>query len=73
MFYGICCPKSWQLKTELPNLGDLNRWAVQARYPEAAQEATNADASTAIKNARAVWTSVSTELTQHGFLMEKAL
>ena len=66
-------PERWHLKTSLPNLGDLNRWAIQARYPETAQEATETDASTAVEHARAVWTSVSTELTQHGFLAEKAL
>ena len=66
-------PESWQLKTTLPNLGALNRWAVEARYPEDGQEATETDASTAVEHARAVWTSVSTELAEHGFLMEKAL
>ena len=30
-------PESWQLKTALPDLGDLNKWAVQARYPEGDQ------------------------------------
>ena len=66
-------PENWQLKTELPNLGNLNKWAVQARYPEAAQEATEADASEAVEQARAVWTSVSTELTQHGYHVEETL
>ena len=65
-------PESWQLKTALPNLGALNRWAVEARYPEDGQEATETDASTAVEHARAVWTSVSTELAEHGFLVEKA-
>ena len=64
-------PESWQLKTALPNLGDLNKWAVAARYPEAGQEPTKAEASEAVKQARAVWTAASTELTQHGFLVEK--
>ena len=66
-------PESWQLKTALPNLGDLNRWAVGARYPDELQEATETDASTAVEQARAVWTDASTELTQHGFLVEKTL
>ena len=66
-------PERWHLKTALPNLGDLNRWAVQARYPEEGQEATETDASTAVDHARAVWTSVSTELAQHGFLAERTL
>ena len=64
-------PESWQLKTALPNLGDLNRWAVGARYPDEVPEATKTDASEAVEQARAVWTAASTELTQHGFLMEK--
>ena len=66
-------PERWQLKTTLPNLKSLNRWAVQARYPADGQEATNTDASTAIEHARAVWTSVSTELSQHGYRGEKDL
>ena len=66
-------PERWQLKIALPNLGFLNRWAIQARYPEDGQEATGTDASTAVEHARAVWTSVSTELAQHGFLMERTL
>ena len=66
-------PESWSLKTALPNLGDLNRWAVGARYPDDVQEATETNASTAVEQARAVWTAASTELTQHGFLVEKTL
>ena len=66
-------PEDWQLKTALPNFRDLNRWAVQARYPDAVQEAMETDASTAVEHARVVWTSVSTELAQHGFLVETAL
>lgn len=66
-------PDSWHLKTVLPNLGDINKWAVIARYPDSGQEPTKADASEAVKQARAVWTAASTELAQHGFLMEKTL
>ena len=66
-------PESWHLKTAHPNLGDLNRWVVEARYPEDVREATEADTSTAVEQARAVWTSVSTELTQHGLPIERAL
>ena len=62
-------PENWQLKTALPNLGDLNRWAIEARYPEEGQEPAQTDASTAVEHARSVWTSVSTELTQHGYLI----
>ena len=47
-------PERWQLKNALPNLGALNRWAVQARYPEDGQGATETDASTAVEHARSV-------------------
>ncbi len=66
-------PDSWQLKTTPSNLADLNRWAVEARYPENMQEATEADASEAVKQAQSVWTSVSTALTEHGFHIEQDL
>ena len=66
-------PESWPLKTALPNLGDLNRWAVGARYPDDVQEPSKADAFETVKQARAVWTAASTELTQNGFLVEKTL
>ena len=64
-------PEGWQLKTAPPNLGDLNRWAVEARYPEHTREATTADASKAVEQARAVWTSISTALAQHGYQAEQ--
>lgn len=64
-------PESWHLKTALPNLGDLNRWAVGARYPDNVQEVTETDASRTVEQARVVWTSVSIEFAQHGFLVEK--
>ena len=65
-------PENWKpLKTALPNLDNLNRWAVQARYPETAQEPTETDASAAVEQARAVWTSVSTTLAEHGYHPEQ--
>ncbi len=64
-------PESWHLKTAMPNLEDLNRWAIAARYPDDPQEATEADASVAVEQARAVWAAASTELTQHGFHGER--
>ena len=66
-------PESWQLKTALPNLKDLNKWAVEARYPEKMREATKAEASTAVEQARAVWTSVSNALAEHGYHPEQNL
>ncbi len=66
-------PESWQLKTALPNLKDLNRWAVEARYPEKMREATDKDASEAVEQARSIWTSVSTALAEHGYHPEQNL
>lgn len=60
-------PESWQLKTAHPDLSNLTRWVVEAQYPEDRQGATETDASEAIEQARAIWTSISTELAQHGY------
>ena len=60
-------PESWQLKTASPDLSNLTRWAVEARYPENMQEATEADASKAVEQACAVWTSVSAALIEQGY------
>ena len=64
-------PGSWPLKTTHPDLSNLTRWAIEARYPEDIQGATKAEATEAVEQARAIWTSISTELTQHGFYVEK--
>ena len=64
-------PDSWQLKTVLPNLDDLNRWAVEARYPEKMKEATKGEATKAVEQAHAVWTSVSTALAERGYRVEQ--
>ena len=66
-------PESWHLKTAHPDLSNLTRWAAEARYPEDMPETTNADASKAVEQARAVWTSVSTQLAQHGYSVEEDL
>ena len=55
-------PGSWQLKAGPPDLASLSEWAVEARYPGEWQEATETEAYTAVGQARAVWTSISTEI-----------
>ena len=60
-------PDSWQLKTTHSDLASLTGWAVEALYPSEMPEATDADASEAIAQARAVCTSVSTGLSEHGY------
>ena len=64
-------PESWQLKAMHPDLAPLTRWAVDARYPGEMPEATNVDASEAVEQARAVWTSVSAALSEHGYHVGK--
>lgn len=66
-------PDSWQLKTSLPNLQNLNKWAVEARYPEKMREVTKAAATEAVEQAQSVWTSVSTALAEHGYQAEQNL
>ena len=65
-------PHSWQLKTVASDVVDLIGGVGDVRYPSDTPEPTKADASEAVEHARAVWTSVSTELAQHGFLIENA-
>ena len=60
-------PEGWQLKAAHPDLSDLTRWAVEARYPEDIQGVTKAEATEAVKQARSIWTSVSTALAEHGY------
>ena len=64
-------PESWQLEAEHPGLASLTGWAAEARYPSDMPEATNADASEAVEQARAVWTSISTALAEHGYQAEQ--
>lgn len=47
--------------------------ATEARYPSDMPEITDADASKAVEQARAIWTSVSTALSEHGYSVEKDL
>lgn len=66
-------PDSWQFKTVQSDLINLTGRMVDVRYPGDTPEPTKVDASEAVEHARAVWTSVSAELAQHGFLMERTL
>jgi len=66
-------PESWQLKAAHSDLASLTEWAAEARYPSDMPEATNADASKAFEQARAIWTSVSTTLAEHGYQAEQNL
>ena len=66
-------PDSWQLKTVQLGIVDLTGRIGDVRYPGDTSEPTKANASEAVKQARAIWTVASTELTQHGFLVENTL
>ena len=60
-------PNSWHFKTEHPNLAKLTDWVADVRYPGKVPEPTKAEAITAVKQARVVWTDASAELAQQGF------
>lgn len=60
-------PADWGLKKQHPDLAALTEWAVEARYPGHWPEATEADATAAVQQARAVWMSVCADLAYHGF------
>jgi len=65
-------PDGWQLKDTHSDLADLTEWATEARYPGDWEEPTDEEAVGAVDQARAVWTSVTTELAKHGFSTTKA-
>ena len=65
-------PRGWRLRQEHPALGDLTRWAVAGRYPSRRAGPTEADAESAVRQARAVVESVERDLRQHGFEAEQA-
>lgn len=66
-------PESWQLKVAYPDLSDLIRWAVKARYPEDMQGTTKEEVAEAVRQARSIWTSVSNALAEHGYHAEQDL
>ena len=61
-------PDGWQFKTVQLGIVDLTGRIGDVRYPGDTPEPTKVDASEAVEHARAVWTSVSAELAQHGIL-----
>jgi HEPN domain-containing protein len=65
-------PDGWQLKLEHPDLAGLSEWSVEARYPGDWPDAVQADAHSAVKQARLVWDSVCSDLASHGFDVEEA-
>ena len=66
-------PHGWQFKTVQSDLSDLIGCVADVRYPGNTPEPTNAEASKAVEQARAVWTSVSTALAEHGYHAEQNL
>ena len=60
-------PDGWQLKDAHPDLVRLTEWTVEARYPGDWAEPTDEEAKIAVKQARTVCTSVTTELSERGF------
>ena len=64
-------PQSWQFKTVQSDLSNLTGCVADVRYPGNTPEPTKIDASIAVEQARSVWTSVSTALTEHGFHVDK--
>ncbi len=66
-------PCSWQFKKVQSDLTDLTGCVADVRYPGNTPEPTKADASIAVEQARAIWTSVSTALAEHGYHIEKDL
>ena len=66
-------PHSWQFKKVQSDPANLTGYVADVRYPRNTPEPTKAEASTAVEQARAVWTSVSNALAEHGYHPEQNL
>ncbi len=62
-------PPNWNVKRQYPDLSVLTQWAVEARYPSDLPDATKADARVAVRQARAIYESVCTNLAAHGLTL----
>ena len=60
-------PRDWLIGQEHPDLSVLTAWALWSRYPTEEPDPTDADAQTAVRQARAVLDSVLRDLSSHGF------
>lgn len=54
-------PDSWAIRETHSDLAELTEWAVEARYPGDWPDPTNADAESALSQARSLYQSVATE------------
>jgi HEPN domain-containing protein len=59
-------PAGWSVKIYHPDLAPLTAWVAEARYPTELPDADKADARAAIRQARAVYQTVHTDLFAHG-------
>ena len=66
-------PHSWQFKAVQSDPADLTGCVADVRYPGNTPEPTKAEASKAVEQARAIWTSVSATLAEHGYQAEQVL
>ncbi|MGH7962538.1 MAG: HEPN domain-containing protein [Candidatus Binatia bacterium] len=60
-------PDDWHVRDEHPDLAELTEWAVEARYPGDWPDATEADARSAVNQARSIWESLCADFLRHGF------
>ncbi len=59
-------PTDWRVRNRYPDLAALTEWAVEALYPGDWAEATEADAKTAVEQARGIWESVQGDFAARG-------
>ena len=60
-------PHNWQFKMVQSDLTDITGCVADVQYPGDMPEPTQAEASEAVEQTRAIWTSISTALAQRGF------
>ena len=64
-------PYGWPVRADHPDLAELTEWAVETRYPGEWPETTEAEATRAESQARAVHNSVAAEFERRGIRVEE--
>ena len=64
-------PEGWEVKQQQPDLAELTEWAVEARYPGDWPDATVDEARRAAQQARAVYESMTADLSRYGIQHEE--
>ncbi|PZO15124.1 MAG: HEPN domain-containing protein [Leptolyngbya foveolarum] len=64
-------PKEWKCVQDYPDLDTLTGWAVNGRYPDSAEDPSEAEASRSIQQASGILISIKQDLEERGLSLEE--